>query len=108
LKDVEGWRVRYERVRAAGNDKSLVFEAWNRPSSDDRALVYQKGGLVLHELREMMGDAAFWKGLRDYTRDNMGRAVATATFEKAMERAAKRSLAAFFDERVYLKTRTAR
>ena len=104
LKDVEGWRARYERVRSAGNDKSLVFPSWNRPSSDDRALVYQKGALVLHELRELMGETAFWKGMRDYTRANFGGSVTTPVFERAMEKAAGRSLRAFFDDRVHLAT----
>jgi len=106
LKDVEGWRARYERIRSAGNDKSLVFPAWNRPSSDDRALVYQKGALVLHELRESIGEKAFWKGLRDYTRANFGKSVTTRVFERAMEKAFGQSLASFFDERVYLKAST--
>ena len=103
LRDVEGWRARYERVRIAGKDRSLVFPEWNRPTSDDRALVYQKGALVLHELRQNLGEDVFWGGIRAYTREGAGKSVVTADFRRAMERAARKDLGAFFDEWVYLK-----
>lgn len=102
LKDVLGWRARYERVKAAGGDRSLVFPDWNRPTSDDRALVYQKGALVLHELRERIGEAPFWKGLRAYTRAHAGGSVVTADFQAAMEKAVGKDLSPFFNEWVYL------
>lgn len=102
LRDVEGWRERYERVKAAGRDRSLVFPDWNHPTSDDRALVYQKGALALHELRDDVGDRAFWAGLRLYTRGHFGKSVRTADFQMAMEMAAHRNLTAFFNEWVYL------
>jgi aminopeptidase N len=69
--DVEGWRRRVDQLRAAGTDKALVFPDWNRPSADDRAVVYQKGALVLHELRELLGDTPFWAGLSAPTHSAM-------------------------------------
>jgi aminopeptidase N len=106
LEDVEAWRARYARVRSNGADKSLVFPSWNRPTSDDRALVYQKGALALHELRERLGERVFWKGLRDYTRRHFGKSVVTSDFQRSMEKAAGRSLAGFFDEWIHLKGET--
>jgi len=105
LKDVEGWRARYERVRAAGKDRSLVFPDWNRPTSDDRALVYQKGALVLHELRERIGEAAFWKAMRAYTRAHLRGSVVTADFERAIEESTGKDLSSFFSEWVHLQPR---
>lgn len=102
LKEVEGWRQRYERVKAAGRDRSLVFPDWNHPTADDRALVYQKGALVLHELREHLGERAFWAGLLLYTRGHFGKPVRTADLEMAMELASGRNLSAFFNAWVYL------
>ena len=101
MKDVEGWRARYERVKAAGKDRSLVFPDWNRPTSDDRALVYQKGALVLHELRESLGDTSFWKGIRAYTRAHRRSSVVTADFERAMTHSAGQDLSAFFAEWIH-------
>lgn len=96
--DVEGMRTRYERVKAAGHDKPLVFPDWNRPSADDRTLVYQKGAYVVHLLRERLGERAFWDGLRRYTTAQFGRSVTTADFQRAMEEAAGRDLGDFFRE----------
>jgi aminopeptidase N len=102
LKDIEGMRARYEQVRAAGHDRSLVFPDWDRPSADDRTLVYQKGGFVLHRLRELLGDETFWAGLRRYTRRHFGQSVTTADFQRAMEEESHRNLGPFFAEWVYL------
>jgi aminopeptidase N len=103
LREIEANRKNYERVRDAGHDKSLVFPDWSHPTADDRTLVYDKGAYVLHLLREELGERAFWKGLRSYTRAFFGRSVTTADFQKAMERASGKNLSSFFNKWVYLK-----
>lgn len=95
---VERWRVRVEKLRTDGKDKPLVFPDWNKPSGDDRAVVYTKGAYAIHLLRMQIGDEAFWRGLRDYTRTHMGKTATTADLERAMEKAAGRDLSAFFRE----------
>ena len=102
LKDIDGVRRRYETVRDAGHDKPLVFPNWNRPTADDRTLVYQKGAYVLHLLREQLGEQAFWGGIRDYTRTHFGKSVTTVDFQKAMEQSSGRDLSKFFSAWVYL------
>jgi aminopeptidase N len=89
-------RSRYERVRDAGKDRPLVFDNWDRPTTDDRTIVYQKGAYVLHLLRQEIGDDKFWRGIREYTRRHYGTAVTTADLQAAMERASGGSLASFF------------
>jgi hypothetical protein len=74
LADVARWRRRIEQLRASGTEKPLVCPDWNRPTADDRALVYQKGALALHTLRETLGETAFWAALRAYTREFAGKA----------------------------------
>jgi aminopeptidase N len=78
-----------------------VFPSWERPTADDRTIVYQKGAYALHELRELLGDAAFWAGIRRYTSDHFGQPVTTGDFRDAMEKASGRDLQAFFDRWVY-------
>ena len=97
------YQTTYARVRESGHDKPLVFADWRQPTADDRALVYRKGAYVLHLLRQEVGDAAFWAGIRAYTHAFSERAVETDDFQRAMERSAKRSLAGFFDRWVYLR-----
>jgi len=98
---VQGWRTRLDALRAKGADHALVYASWDAPTADDRAVVYRKGAYVLHLLRGELGEAVFWRGLRDYTRTYDGRSVVTGDFQRAMEKAAGRSLQTFFDEWVY-------
>jgi aminopeptidase N len=95
---VERWRARVEKLRAEGKDKPLVFPDWNKPSGDDRAVVYSKGAYAMHLLREQLGEDAFWRGLRAYTRAHMGKTATTADLQQAMEVASGRDLSAFFRE----------
>ncbi|HCV95238.1 MAG TPA: aminopeptidase [Stenotrophomonas sp.] len=105
---VDGWRKRLNALQAKGADHALVYAHWDAPSADDRAVVYRKGAYVLHLLRVELGEAAFWRGLREYTVANDGRAVVTADFQRAMEKAAGRSLQPFFQAWVYTTSASAR
>jgi aminopeptidase N len=98
LASVERWKARLDKLRAEGKDHALVFDRWDKPTRDDRAVVYQKGAYVLHLLRREMGEAAFWKGIRDYSREYSGRSVTTADFQEAMERSSGRDLDGFFGD----------
>ena len=61
-------------------------------------LVYQKGGWTLHMLRYLIGDSAFWTGIRDYyTRYRNGNA-STDDLRACMEDAADLNLKWFFDQ----------
>ncbi len=102
MREIESNRANYEKVRAAGKDKSLVFPDWDRPTREDRTLVYDKGSYVLHLLREEMGERAFWNGLRLFTRRHFGKSVVTSDFVAAMEEANGKSLKEFFAKWVYL------
>lgn len=102
LAEIERSKTRYEKVRAAGLDKSLVFPDWNKPTREDRRLVYDKGAYVVHLLRQELGDRLFWKGLREYTRKFRGQSVTTADFQNSMEVSTGRNLSAFFGQWVYL------
>jgi aminopeptidase N len=102
LREIEGYRASYEKVKAKGKDKSLVFPDWLHPTSDDRTLVYDKGAYVMHLLREEMGERVFWNGLRIFTRRHFGKSVVTTDFVAAMEEAQGKSLKEFFAKWVYL------
>ena len=59
---------------------------------------YKKGGWTLHMLRGVVGDAAFWTGIRDYYQRYHGGNATTADFRRAMEQASGRELSWFFDQ----------
>ncbi len=66
-----------------------------------RALVYNKGGAVLHMLRRVVGDDAFFKGLRQFYADYKFRKAGTEQLRHAMEQASGRSLEAFFEQWIF-------
>jgi aminopeptidase N len=67
-----------------------------------RALVYNKGAMVLHMLRRLMGDEAFFSGLRDFYATWRYDKAGTDDFRIAMEKAAGgKPLERFFDRWIY-------
>lgn len=61
-------------------------------------LNYEKGAWVLHMLRGLMGDVAFFEGIRNYYNLHAGSNVWTRDFRKAMESAGGIDLSAFFQQ----------
>ena len=66
-----------------------------------RAVVYNKGAAVLHMLRRLIGDEAFFNGLRRFYGENRFRKAGTDDFRKAMEAASGRDLERFFERWIY-------
>ena len=62
---------------------------------------YSKGAWVLHMLRGIVGDPAFFRGIRDYYRRNMHGAVLTEGFRDVMEEASGEELDWFFAQWIY-------
>jgi aminopeptidase N len=59
---------------------------------------YQKGGFVLHMLRGVVGDSAFFGALRGYYGENLHGTALTADLRHAVERAHGAPLGWFFDQ----------
>ena len=62
---------------------------------------YQKGGWVLHMLRRKLGDADFWKGIRNYYAKYNGSNANTDDLCTIMEQASGKDLKPFFKEWLY-------
>jgi aminopeptidase N len=59
---------------------------------------YQKGGWTLHMLRGLVGDSAFFRGVRAYYAEHRHGTALTADLRRAMERASGKELGWFFDQ----------
>ncbi len=59
---------------------------------------YQKGGFVLHMLRETVGDVAFFGALRDYQRRFRHGTATTQDFRLLVEQRSGQSLVPFFEQ----------
>jgi hypothetical protein len=66
-----------------------------------RALIYNKGAAVLHMLRGLLGDDAFFRGLRRFYVGARFTKVGTEDLRFAMEAESGRSLGRFFDRWIY-------
>jgi hypothetical protein len=66
-----------------------------------RALVYNKGAMVLHMLRRLLGDEAFFAGLRDFYQTWRFKKAGTDDLRVAMEKAGGRPLDRFFERWIY-------
>ena len=76
----------------AGNVATL----FDRPATN-----YDKGGVVLHMLREEIGDEAFWRGVNLYLTKNRFGTVESTDLKAAMMDASGKNLDWFFDQWVY-------
>ncbi len=65
------------------------------------ALTYDKAAWVLHMLRGVMGDAAFFAGVREYYATHRDGNAGTAELRDIMERHAKQPLDWFFQQWIY-------
>ena len=94
-------RRKVERVRQLGFDKPLAWQGTYPSLSARRAVQYSKGALFLDHLRTEIGDVAFWKGIRRYTRDHAGGTVTSLDFQNAMQKASGCDLSPMFSLWVY-------
>lgn len=69
----------------------------------DSRLTYNKGAFVLHMLRQNMGDADFFAGVKNYLKDTVMAYgfSSTARFKQHLEQAGGKTLTAFFDQWYY-------
>lgn len=65
------------------------------------ATTYQKGGLVLHMLRETVGEVDFWKAVNNYLTKHKYDTATSDDLRSAMEEASGQKLQWFFDQWVY-------
>ncbi len=94
-------RRKVARARELGYDKPLAWAGKYPSLGVRRAIQYSKGALFLADLRQSLGDAAFWNGVRTYTRRHAGETVTSKDFQNAMEEASGRDLSLMFAEWVY-------
>lgn len=81
--------------------RAIVCRDYQEPIDLFDRHLYEKGGLVLHQLRRELGDEAFWRGVNEYLTRHAGGIVETNDLMRAFEKTSGRSLEQFFDQWVY-------
>jgi len=99
--ELDGARRRLDTARQAGFDKPLAWSGAYPSLRVRRAVQYSKGALFMDHLRTVLGEHAFWGGLRRYTRAHAGGTVTSIDLERAMEGSSGRRLRPLFVEWVF-------
>jgi aminopeptidase N len=79
----------------------IVHENLDDMSQVTSSHTYEKGAFVLHMLRGLIGDEAFWRGIRSYYARFRDRNATTADLRREMEQASGRDLERFFAQWLY-------
>jgi len=80
--------------------RPIVTQRYSDPIRMFDAHSYQKGALVLHMVRSLAGEDAWWRGLREYVRRYAGQTVTTADFQSVMEEVSGVPLGPLIDQYV--------
>lgn len=99
-------RVRDDARKYFGSELSNkrrhpLVDKYDKPDELFDTTVYQKGGVVLYQLREAVGDEAFWKAVNIYLNRHKFDNVETADLQKVMEEVSEKNLDWFFNQWVY-------
>jgi len=92
-----------------GRRTIIDSDASNRPVVDERPDLfgllnsnsYPKGAWILHMLRSMLGDEAFYTAIRAYYAEHAGGSASTDDVRRAMEEASGEELGWFFEQWAY-------
>jgi aminopeptidase N len=98
LAGLEASRQRVLEFDRQRPDYRVVHDNLSDMSQVTTGQIYQKGSWILHMLRGIMGDEAFWAGIRSYYRAHQDGHATTADFRREMERASGKDLRVFFDQ----------
>jgi len=99
--DAENYTNIQSYLRGNNAEKNLVrFYYADREDMFD-AVSYQKGGAILHMLRNHIGDSAFFKGLNLYLTTNKFKSAEAAHLRLALEETSGRDLSWFFNQWYY-------
>lgn len=81
--------------------RPIVSNVFHEPIDLFDRHLYEKGSLVLHALRGVLGDDAFFRSIQRYCRENQHRSVLTQDLVDAIEAESGRNLEWFFDQWVF-------
>ena len=81
--------------------RPIVCNTFREPIDLFDRHLYQKGGLVRHMLRYILGDEGYYGSIAQYYADNLYQPVETSDLIKAIEKHTGKNLRLFFDQWVF-------
>lgn len=103
---LRAFRARMDESRLRYESSDVTDRPVVDPDEDDlfdllNANNYQKGAWILHMLRGILGDEAFFRGIREYYRRHLHGTVLTEEFRRVMEEVSRQELGWFFDQWIF-------
>jgi aminopeptidase N len=96
--ELQAWAREYFEEDAERYRRPIVTRLYDAPIDIFDRHLYEKGALVLHMLRQVLGEEPFWRAISRYVEDHRGDAVEIRDLARAIERATGRMLDWFFDQ----------
>lgn len=81
--------------------RPIATNFFNRGSDLFDRHLYEKGSLVLHMIRSILGDKMWWKAINNYVKKNAGRSVETEDLILAIEEVTGKNFRKFFDQWIF-------
>ncbi len=100
-RELELANKRWAAAKAEGFDVPLSWQGKYPSLKLKRAMAYAKAVIFLDTLRRELGEDAFWRGIKNYTRTNWDKTVRAQHLQRAFERSSNRDLKALFQTWVY-------
>lgn len=94
---ISGERKSYLRSKQ-NKSKDLIRFHYNKASDMFDSVTYEKGGLILHMLRNYLGDEVFFEGLKKYLNDNKYNTAEAHQLRIALEKVSGKDLNWFFNQ----------
>jgi len=91
MQETEVGALTHEDVASIGQSAQL-----HEYTPEYQSIVFQKGAMVFHMLRWVIGDEAFFKTLQAMGQQYAGKSISTDQFQKLAETASKQELTYFF------------
>ncbi len=98
LSEWEKAKQSFYKYYAKDSTYSIVANRTAEEGPVTNSVTYQKGACVLLMLRDMVGEAAFKKGIQSYYKKYMNSNASSGDFQLEMERASKQDLTTFFNQ----------
>ena len=96
--ELADWAEAYFGEDGGRYRRTIATKLYDEPIDIFDHHLYDKGGRVLHMLRQVLGDDAFWRTLRHYLEKHRHGSVETRDLARAVEEATGRVLDWFFSQ----------
>ncbi len=81
--------------------RPISTNVFTRPADLFDRHLYEKGSLVLHMLRNILGDELWWKSISNYVKSNANKAAETLDLINAIEAVTGKNMKKFFDQWIF-------